>query len=195
MVFSPACWINQCRRTLSSRHPADPARGALGYDTAWIAQHHFHENEGGLPSPLLFLASVAAQTSRIRLGTAIITLPMENALRVAEDAAVLDLLSQQRLELGLGSGGTHTSFLPFGLTFDERAAAFNTGLNTLLQAWAVMPWAMTTTASTRPHHSWQNASGRRPSPWRCHPRRRSRAWPDAVAHAAAARRKPSSAAG
>jgi len=106
-----------------------------GYDTAWIAQHHFHENEGGLPSPLLFLASVAAQTSRIRLGTAIITLPMENALRVAEDAAVLDLLSQQRLELGLGSGGTHTSFLPVGLTFDERAAAFNTGLNTLLQAW------------------------------------------------------------
>jgi len=106
-----------------------------GYDTAWIAQHHFHENEGGLPSPLLFLASVAAQPSRIRLGTAIITLPMENALRVAEDAAVLDLLSHQRLELGLGSGGTHTSFLPFGLTFDERTAAFNTGLNTLLQAW------------------------------------------------------------
>lgn len=106
-----------------------------GYDTAWVAQHHFHQHEGGLPSPLLFLASVAAQTSRIRLGTAIVTLPMENALRVAEDAAVLDLLSQQRLELGLGSGGTPTSFLPFGLTFDQRAAAFNAGLATLLQAW------------------------------------------------------------
>lgn len=107
-----------------------------GFDTAWVAQHHFHEHEGGLPSPLLFLASVAAQTSHIRLGTAIITLPMENALRVAEDAAVLDLLSQQRLELGLGSGGTPTSFLPFGLTFDERAAAFEANLATLLQAWA-----------------------------------------------------------
>ncbi|WP_339356511.1 LLM class flavin-dependent oxidoreductase, partial [Klebsiella pneumoniae] len=50
----------------------------LGFDSAWIAQHHFHEQEGGLPSPLVFLAHVAAQTDRIRLGTAIITLPMEN---------------------------------------------------------------------------------------------------------------------
>ncbi len=57
----------------------------LGFDSAWIAQHHFHEHEGGLPSPLVFLAHVAAQTERIRLGTAIIALPMENALRVAED--------------------------------------------------------------------------------------------------------------
>lgn len=107
----------------------------LGFDTAWVAQHHFHEAEGGLPSPLLFLASVAAQTTRIRLGTAIITLPMENALRVAEDAAVLDLLSNHRLELGLGSGGTPDSFLPFGLTFEQRASAFSTNLATLLQAW------------------------------------------------------------
>jgi hypothetical protein len=45
----------------------------LGFDSAWIAQHHFHEQEGGLPSPLVFLAHVAAQTDRIRLGTAIIT--------------------------------------------------------------------------------------------------------------------------
>src|SRR5262245_37310181 len=48
-----------------------------GFDTAWIAQHHFHEDEGGLPAPFVFLAQVAAQTSRIRLGTAIVTLPLE----------------------------------------------------------------------------------------------------------------------
>ena len=66
----------------------------LGFDSAWIAQHHFHEAEGGLPAPLVFLAHVAAHTRTIRLGTAIITLPMENALRVAEDAAVLDLLAE-----------------------------------------------------------------------------------------------------
>ncbi|WP_034949634.1 putative FMN-dependent luciferase-like monooxygenase [Erwinia oleae] len=107
----------------------------LGFDTAWIAQHHFHEHEGGLPSPLLLLAHVAALTSRIRLGTAIITLPMENALRVAEDAAVLDLLADGRLEIGLGSGGTPTSFLPFGLTFERRAEAFADNLHTLLSAW------------------------------------------------------------
>ncbi len=106
-----------------------------GFDSAWIAQHHFHENEGGLPSPLLFLAHVAAHTETIRLGTAIITLPMENPLRVAEDAAVLDLLADGRLEVGFGSGGTPTSFLPFGLTFEQRGAVFADHLHVIQSAW------------------------------------------------------------
>lgn len=107
----------------------------LGFDSAWIAQHHFHEHEGGLPSPLLLLAHVAALTRTIRLGTAVITLPMENALRVAEDAAVLDLLAQGRLEIGLGAGSTPHSFLPFGLTFEQRGEAFASHLHQLLSAW------------------------------------------------------------
>lgn len=106
-----------------------------GFATAWIAQHHFHEREGGLPSPLVFLAHVAAQTETIRLGTAIITLPMENPLRVAEDAAVLDLLAEGRLEVGFGSGGTPTSFLPFGLTFEQRGAIFADHLHLIQSAW------------------------------------------------------------
>lgn len=106
-----------------------------GFNTAWIAQHHFHEHEGGLPSPLVFLAHVAALTTRIRLGTAIITLPLENPLRVAEDTAVLDLLADGRLEVGFGSGGTPTSFLPFGLTINERAATFADHLHLINSAW------------------------------------------------------------
>jgi len=81
----------------------------LGFDTAWVAQHHFHEFEGGLPSPFVLLAHAAAQTSRIVLGTSIVTLPLETPLRVAEDAAVLFLLSGGRFELGVGSGGTPSS--------------------------------------------------------------------------------------
>jgi hypothetical protein len=72
----------------------------LGFDAAWVAQHHFHEHEGGLPSPFVFLGHLAARTSRIRLGTGIVTLPLELPVRVAEDAIVLDLLSAGRLELG-----------------------------------------------------------------------------------------------
>lgn len=106
-----------------------------GFATAWIAQHHFHEQEGGLPSPLLFLAHVAALTQRIRLGTAIITLPMENPIRVAEDAVVLDLLAKGRLEVGFGSGGTPSSFLPFGLSFEQRGAVFADYLQQVLAAW------------------------------------------------------------
>src|SRR5437773_5439775 len=72
----------------------------FGFDSAWIAQHHFHEDEGGLPAPFVFLAQVAAQTSRIRLGTAIVTLPLELPIRAAEDSAVLDLMCGGRLEVG-----------------------------------------------------------------------------------------------
>ena len=86
----------------------------LGCDVGWVAQHHFDVEEGGLPSPLVFLAWVAAQTERLRLGTAIITLAFEDPIRVAEDAAVLDVLCGGRLELGLGSGGHDALFTAFG---------------------------------------------------------------------------------
>ena len=112
---------------------------ALGFDTAWVAQHHFHEAEGGLPSPLVFLASVAAKTRRIRLGTGIVTLPLENAVRVAEDAVVLDLLTGGRLEFGVGTGGTPSSFTAFGLHSDQRAEVFARHLALLRDAWAGRP--------------------------------------------------------
>jgi putative FMN-dependent luciferase-like monooxygenase len=106
-----------------------------GFDTAWVAQHHFTESEGGLPSPLVFLAHVAARTTRIRLGTGIITLPMENALRVAEDTAVLDLLCGGRLEVGVGSGGTPSSFTSFGIDNAERGEVFAGNFRLLRDAW------------------------------------------------------------
>ncbi|WP_087001109.1 putative FMN-dependent luciferase-like monooxygenase [Rhizobium sullae] len=108
----------------------------FGFDSAWIAQHHFDGEEGGLPSPLVFLAELAARTSRIRLGTGVITLPMENAVRVAEDTAVLDILSNGRLEIGFGTGGTPAAFLPFGLQSADRAAVYAESLKTVRDAWA-----------------------------------------------------------
>ena len=112
---------------------------AFGFDSAWVAQHHFHEHEGGLPSPFVFLAYVAARTRRIRLGTGIVTLPMENALRVAEDAIVLDLLSGGRLELGVGTGGTPESFAAFGITSNDRGAVYARHLALVRDAWAGRP--------------------------------------------------------
>ncbi|MNK77354.1 Alkanal monooxygenase alpha chain [compost metagenome] len=112
---------------------------AFGFDSAWVAQHHFHEHEGGLPSPFVFLAHVASRTRRIRLGTGIVTLPLENAVRTAEDAIVLDLLSGGRLEVGVGTGGTPASFAAFGLDSDDRAALFERQLATVRDAWAGRP--------------------------------------------------------
>jgi putative FMN-dependent luciferase-like monooxygenase len=107
-----------------------------GFDSAWVAQHHFHEAEGGLPSPLVFLAQVAARTSRIRLGTGIITLPLEHPVRVAEDTVVLDLLSGGRLEVGVGTGGTPSSFTAFGLDSANRSDIYDRSLAIVRNAWA-----------------------------------------------------------
>ncbi len=109
---------------------------ALGYHSAWVAQHHFNGAEGGLPSPFPFLSYVAAQTSRIRLGTGVVTLTMEDPVRVAEDASVTDALSTGRLEVGVGSGGTPANFATFGRDFAERRGVYDAHLNTLRQAWA-----------------------------------------------------------
>lgn len=107
-----------------------------GFDSVWIAQHHFHEGEGGLPSPFVFLAQAAVHTARIRLGTGIVTLPLELPIRVAEDAAVLDLISGGRLELGVGPGGNLTAFTAFGLDSNDRHALFDRNLDLLRTAWS-----------------------------------------------------------
>jgi putative FMN-dependent luciferase-like monooxygenase len=97
---------------------------AQGYDAAWVAQHHFHEHEGGLPSPFVFLGNLAARTQHIRLGTGIVTLPLELPVRVAEDAIVLDLISNGRLELGVGNGGNPSAFAGFELDNEHRNELF-----------------------------------------------------------------------
>ena len=110
-----------------------------GLDSAWIAQHHFHEAEGGLPAPFAFLGYVAARTSRIRLGTGIVTLPLEHPVRVAEDAAVLDLMCGGRFELGVGTGGNPTAFAAFGLDSAQRSEIFATNLDIVRNALAGKP--------------------------------------------------------
>lgn len=107
-----------------------------GFHMAWVAQHHFHEHEGGLPAPFVFLSQVAARTSRIRLGTGIVTLPLELPIRVAEDAAVFDMMSGGRLELGIGPGGNPAAFRSFGLDNDDRGRVFAAHAAQLMDALA-----------------------------------------------------------
>jgi putative FMN-dependent luciferase-like monooxygenase len=137
-------------RLLDQAEPAERYRLAVaqivhaercGFDSAWVAQHHFHEDEGGLPAPFVFLAQVAVQTSRIRLGTGIVTLPLELPIRVAEDAAVLDLMSGGRLEVGVGGGGNLSSYTAFGQDSAERGALLTGHLQVLRDAWAGRPLA------------------------------------------------------
>jgi putative FMN-dependent luciferase-like monooxygenase len=143
MTTRPGLRLGFFSRLLDEGGPAERYRCALaqirhaeaqGFDSAWVAQHHFHEDEGGLPAPFVFLAQVAALTSRIRLGTGIVTLPMEMPIRVAEDAAVLDLISGGRVELGVGSGGNPEAFAAFGLQDADRRRIFADKLAELIAA-------------------------------------------------------------
>ncbi|MBG0717534.1 putative FMN-dependent luciferase-like monooxygenase [Microbacterium sp. 2C] len=130
-------------RLLEDAPAADRYRFALeqieqaersGFASAWVAQHHFGEHEGGLPSPFVLLAAAAERTSRIALATGVVTLPIDDPLRVAEDAVVLDQLSGGRVQLGLATGGTPSSFTAFGRESDRRREIFAEHFEVLLDA-------------------------------------------------------------
>jgi alkanesulfonate monooxygenase SsuD/methylene tetrahydromethanopterin reductase-like flavin-dependent oxidoreductase (luciferase family) len=107
----------------------------LGFDGGWVAQHHFRDDYGRLPSPPVFFGAAAARAPRLRLGTAVTVLPLEDPLRLAEDAAVLDALTGGALELGLGTGGAnHEAFAAFGLDPEEQRALFDDRVHTLRSA-------------------------------------------------------------
>jgi alkanesulfonate monooxygenase SsuD/methylene tetrahydromethanopterin reductase-like flavin-dependent oxidoreductase (luciferase family) len=91
----------------------------LGIDAVWLTEHHLFE-DGYLPQPLTFAAAVAARTSRVRIGTAIVLAPLRPALDVAEQAAIVDLVSGGRMELGLGAGYRVPEFEAFGSDHGRR---------------------------------------------------------------------------
>ncbi|HEV8678358.1 MAG TPA: LLM class flavin-dependent oxidoreductase [Stellaceae bacterium] len=91
----------------------------LGFDCVWASEHHFSPDAWN-PSPFTFLAAVAARTRRVRLGTFVLLLPLHNPLRVAEDVAVLDNISQGRVDLGVGVGSSPEEFRTFGIPIENR---------------------------------------------------------------------------
>src|SRR5690348_7114847 len=91
----------------------------FGFDCVWASEHHFSPDAWN-PSPFPFLAAVAARTSRVRLGTYVLLLPLHNPLRIAEDAAVLDNISGGRVDLGVGVGSSPEEFRTFGIPIENR---------------------------------------------------------------------------
>ncbi len=92
----------------------------LGYDTAWIAEHHFSNEYGIMPDVFAYMGYLAGVTKRVRIGAAVVTLPLYDPIRVVENAAFVDILSNGRCVLGLGSGYRKYEFDGFGRPFDNR---------------------------------------------------------------------------
>lgn len=109
---------------------------AIGFDTAWFAEHHF-TNYSVSVSPLMMAAHMAGQTSRIRLGAAVVVLPLYHPMRVAQEIALVDQFSGGRVVLGVGTGYQAYEFDRYNMKVSEKTDVF-------LEYWSIVEQALTT---------------------------------------------------
>jgi natural product biosynthesis luciferase-like monooxygenase protein len=107
----------------------------IGFESVWLAEHHFHAFAGIFSSPTVIGAAISQRTKKMRIGTAVLLLPYHNPLRVAEDYATLDCLSNGRLEFGIGHGFVKWEALTFGIVLDDLRDRFKENLDVVLKAW------------------------------------------------------------
>lgn len=106
----------------------------LGFESVWLAEHHF-TNYCVINDPLTYAAHVAARTNRIRIGLAVSILPLHHPVEIAERVALVDILSNGRLDVGLGRGYSGRSFANFGIGMDERRDRFDEALEIMTRLW------------------------------------------------------------
>jgi alkanesulfonate monooxygenase SsuD/methylene tetrahydromethanopterin reductase-like flavin-dependent oxidoreductase (luciferase family) len=107
---------------------------ALGYDSAFIVEHHF-TGFGQVSATLNLLTWIGAKTSTLRLGTAVIVLPWHNPVLLAEQAATVDLLSGGRLDFGIGKGYRHNEFASFGIPMEDAQPRFEEAIDIITRSW------------------------------------------------------------
>ena len=106
---------------------------AAGFDSVWLGEHH--NNPVLYPAPLLGLAAIAARTSRVSLGTGVLLLPLYHPMCVAEEGAMVDMISGGRLILGVGAGYAPEEFAAFGLSVKQRGSRLEEGAALVRRLW------------------------------------------------------------
>lgn len=107
----------------------------LGFDAVWLAEHHF-TRFGIIPSAVPFATYVAAQTKKIRIGTGVSVLTFHNPIFMAEEAAMLDVLSNGRLDFGVGRGQVVYEYNNFGVEYYSRTQRFQEIVDIILGLWS-----------------------------------------------------------
>src|ERR671922_596986 len=108
---------------------------AAGLDTVWLGEMHFNPNRSVLSAPIIVACSIATRTKRLRVGMAVQVLPLIHPLRIAEEAATVDQISQGRFEFGVGRSGSPRAYDVLGVPYGESQARFEECLQIILQAW------------------------------------------------------------
>jgi natural product biosynthesis luciferase-like monooxygenase protein len=108
---------------------------ALGYDSVWVNEHHFHSYGGLFPSLPAILSALSQRTTRVRLGTSVVVLPLHHPLDVAEEMAMVDLLSNGRLDLGIGRGFVEHDYQVFGVDYTDAQDRLKESIDIVRQAW------------------------------------------------------------
>lgn len=126
----PSSYAEICRNSLEQVKLAEK----VNFDSAWISEHHFLE-DGYCPSPAVLASAMAAVTTRIKIGSAGIILPLHNPIRVAEDAALVDNISGGRFNLGVVLGYRKDEFDGFGIPMKQRPSRMEEGIDVIIKSW------------------------------------------------------------
>lgn len=108
---------------------------ALGFHSVWFAEHHFYNYGGHIPSVPVLGAAVAQRTKKLRIGSGIVLLPLQDPIRVAEEYAMLDCLSGGRLEFGIGRGFQRAEYDAFERNMADSRVLFEEAHDIILKAW------------------------------------------------------------
>ncbi len=107
----------------------------MGLDSVWLGEMHFNPNRSVLSAPIVVACSIATRTERLKVGMAVQVLPLIHPLRLAEEAATVDQISEGRFEYGVGRSGNVRAYEAMGIPYDESPARFQEALEIILEAW------------------------------------------------------------
>ena len=117
------------------------AAESCGLDGAWLAEMHFTPDRSVLSSPITIASSIATRTRRLRIGMAVYVLPLNNPLRIAEEVATVDQISEGRFDFGIGRSGFARSYDIYGVPYAESRERFREALDIIMQAWEGEPFS------------------------------------------------------